>query len=88
VRCTVGTVRARKGKARKAKVTCVVTLASMRRGELRWSVRRGGRTYGQGVVFARDGRATLRIPRADRLRRGRYVLRIAGVSRGAGFTIG
>jgi hypothetical protein len=72
----------------RAKATCVVKLPSSRQQMVRWRLVRHGRTYGQGVVFARNGQATLRIPGVDRLRRGRYVLRIVGKARGTQLVIG
>jgi hypothetical protein len=54
---------------------------------IRWSLVRYGHTYQQGVVLARKGTATLRVPGINRLRPGRYVVRIAG-RRGTAFRIG
>jgi hypothetical protein len=79
--------RSSKGRV-KIKVTCEVALVSARKGALDWRLRRHGRTVQHGVVFAHNGRASLRIPGADRLRRGRYVLRIAGRAHGTGLVIG
>jgi hypothetical protein len=79
VTCTVRNKAKTNGKG---KVTCVVRLVTARHGGLRWRLVRHGRTYGQGVVFARKG------PRVNRLRPGRYVLRIGGRARGTAFAIG
>jgi hypothetical protein len=65
----------------KVKVTCKVRLASASKRELPWSLRRHGRTIQHGVVVAHKGRATLRLPGANRLKRGHYVVRIAGRER-------
>jgi hypothetical protein len=83
VTCTV-----KKKSQTKIKVTCKVTLILARQGALRWRLVHRGRAYEHGVVFARDGRATLRIPAVNRLSSGRYVLRIAGRAGGTVFVIG
>ncbi len=72
----------------KIRVTCTVTLASRRRGTLRWRLTRRGRTYEHGALNPHNGRATLRIPGVNRLPRGRYTLRITGGAGGTAFVIG
>ena len=80
VTCTV----TRAKRAKKVKVTCKVALVAATRAELRWRLVRHGRVYAHGVAVARRHRATVRIPRVDRLPHGRYLLRIAGRAHGTG----
>jgi hypothetical protein len=64
-------------KRRSARVTCTVKLASATTEKLRWRLVRGARVYERGTVRPRGAGARIRLhPR--RLKRGRYVIRIAG----------
>jgi hypothetical protein len=67
-------------KRRSASVVCRVKLASpAAASKLRWRLVRGKRAYQSGVARARGSVATVRLhPR--RLSRGRYALRIAGMT--------
>jgi hypothetical protein len=70
--------KVRKKRSSEAKVTCEVVLVSVFKAELRWRLRRSGRTWRRGVAFAKHGRARLHIRGVTRLPRGRYILQISG----------
>jgi hypothetical protein len=69
------------------KVICRVKLVGRRSAKLRWRVTKRHRTVTHGVVFARHGRARLRLSGDEGLRRGRYVLHVAGRKRGIAFVV-
>ena len=64
---------------KKVTVTCKVTLTTAKaRTAVRWQLVRGRRIYAHGKAYGRRGRATVQLPDAGSLPRGRYLLRILG----------
>lgn len=77
-RDAVVTCKARKARRSRVRVKCKVQLVVARSASLRWRLERGGRTRAQGVVLARNKRASIALPRKATRRKGRYLLRIEG----------
>lgn len=64
------------------KVTCKVKLATKKKAKagarVAWRLTRGRHTVAHGIALARHGRFRLMLAGAERLRPGRYVLRLPG----------
>lgn len=77
-----------KGERKRVRVLCMVKITRARTARLRWALRRGGETVVHGTVHSRARRATIELPVASRLRKGRDVPRIAGRKRGGAIVVG
>ena len=71
VTCTV-----RKNSRTRVSVTCRVRYPSQSSSQVSWSLSRNGKVFSRGKTRARNG--ALALPRASKLRAGRYVLRLDG----------
>ncbi len=73
-----------KAKAEKAKrkVTCKVKLTKPVNANLVWKLVRNGKAARKGKTRAKAGKATIRIPRAGKLKKGSYTLKITGRASG------
>jgi hypothetical protein len=71
VTCTV-----RKNSRTRVSVTCRVRYPSQSSSQVSWSLSRNGKVLSRGKTRARNG--ALALPRASKLRAGRYVLRLGG----------
>jgi hypothetical protein len=67
-----------KGKAARRKVICQVRLAKPIAASLDWQLIRGGKTVRKGKTQAKAGKAKIAIPKAGRLKKGAYTLKITG----------
>jgi hypothetical protein len=73
--------------AARVDVTCRVKLVGRRSARLRWRLTHHGHDVAHGIARARHGHALLRLSEHRRLRRGRYVLHIAGRRHGTVFVV-
>jgi hypothetical protein len=71
VTCTV-----RNNSRTRVSVTCRVRYLSQSSSQVSWSLSRNGKVLSRGKTRARNG--ALALPRASKLRAGRYVLRLGG----------
>ena len=67
----------KKGKARK--VTCRVVFATPPERAVPWRLKRNGKTFRSGKITGSTASATIKVPRAGKLAKGKYRLVVVGV---------